>query len=159
MYRMSLPPLDKSARRCIHQVAQSLKIKSQSAGKGTSRYPVLYRTKATVPYDERTFSSATRYLRTNYYPRVDVDEEVVQKYKALNRKDPTAKRGHNAISYREGEVVGQHASELASHNKGRQLLEKMGWTQGTALGTTQNKGIMNPIMHRVKKTKAGLGES
>lgn len=158
-YRISLPPLDKSARRCIHQAAQSLKIKSQSAGKGTSRYPVLYRTKATAPYDERTFSSATRYLRANYYPRVDVDEEVVQKYKALNRKDPTAKRGHNAISYREGEVVGQHASELASHNKGRQLLEKMGWTQGTALGTTENKGIMNPIMHRVKKTKAGLGES
>ncbi|KAK8044869.1 SQS1 protein [Apiospora rasikravindrae] len=97
--------------------------------------------------------------RALYYPRVDVDEEVVKEYKALRRKDPNVKRGHAATSYREGEVVGQHASELASDNKGRMLLEKMGWSKGMALGTTDNKGIMVPIVHVVKKTKAGLGES
>ncbi|KAK8084562.1 hypothetical protein PG997_005833 [Apiospora hydei] len=157
--QLSLPPLDKHSRRCIHQVAAQLKVKSQSAGKGVSRYPVLYRTKSTVSYDERGFTSATRFLRQSYYPRVDVDEEVVKEYKALRRKDPNVKRGHAATSYREGEVVGQHASELASDNKGRMLLEKMGWSKGMALGTTDNKGIMVPIVHVVKKTKAGLGES
>ncbi|KAK8069274.1 G-patch domain-containing protein [Apiospora phragmitis] len=157
--QLSLPPLDKHSRRCIHQVASKLKIKSQSAGKGVGRYPVLYRTKGTVSYDERGFTSATRYLRQSYYPRVDIDEEVVKEYKALRRKDPNVKRGHAATSYREGEVVGQHASELASDNKGRMLLEKMGWSKGMALGTTDNKGIMVPIVHVVKKTKAGLGES
>lgn len=157
--RLSLPPLDKHSRRCIHQVAAQLKVKSQSAGKGVSRYPVLYRTKGTVGYDERGFTSATRFLRQSYYPRVDVDDEVVKEYKALRRKDPNVKRGHAATSYKEGEVVGQHASELASGNKGRMLLEKMGWSKGMALGTTDNKGIMVPIVHVVKNSKAGLGES
>ncbi|KAK7992269.1 hypothetical protein PG996_012718 [Apiospora saccharicola] len=157
--QLNLPPLDKHSRRCIHQVAAQLKVKSQSAGKGVSRYPVLYRTKGTVGYDERGFTSATRFLRQSYYPRVDVDEEVVNECKALRRKDPNVKRGHAATTYKEGEVVGQHASELASDNKGRMLLEKMGWSKGMALGTIDNKGIMVPIVHVVKKTKAGLGES
>lgn len=136
-----------------------LKVKSKSAGKGVDRYPILFRTKRTVGFDERGFASATRFLSQSYYHLADGDAEVVKEYKALHRKDPNRKRGHASVGYREGEVVGQHASELASDNKGRMLLEKMGWSKGMALGTTDNKGIMAPIMHVVKKTKAGLGES
>jgi hypothetical protein len=33
---------------------------------------------------------------------------------------------------------------------------KMGWSKGTALGTADNKGILQPIPHTVKTNKAGL---
>jgi len=37
------------------------------------------------------------------------------------------------------------------------MLEKMGWSSGTALGALNNKGILEPVSHVVKTTKAGLG--
>lgn len=63
----------------------------------------------------------------------------------------------SAVSYRDGEVVGHMAPELGIENKGRAMLEKMGWSTGTALGALNNKGIMQPVVHVVKTTKAGLG--
>lgn len=63
------------------------------------------------------------------------------------------------MTYRDGDIVGQHAAELGVENKGRAMLEKMGWSKGMALGSGENKGIMVPITHVVKKTKAGLGDA
>jgi len=37
------------------------------------------------------------------------------------------------------------------------MLEKMGWTTGTALGAMNNKGILVPVAHVIKKGKTGLG--
>lgn len=62
-----------------------------------------------------------------------------------------------AVGYRDGDIVGASAPELGADNKGRAMLEKMGWSQGTALGALNNKGIMQPVTHVVKTTKAGLG--
>lgn len=156
--RMSFPPFDKHARQLLHTVASHLKIKSQSSGSGESRYIVLYRTGRTLPYNERTLEmTVNRTIKRPHFQRVDVGKDVADQYLAA-RKNTSIKRGFNAISYREGEVVGQHANELASDNKGRLLLEKMGWSKGMALGTENNQGIMVPIGHVVKKTKAGLGD-
>jgi hypothetical protein len=62
-----------------------------------------------------------------------------------------------AVSYRDGDIVGGSAPELGVENKGRAMLEKMGWSTGTALGALNNKGILQPVSHVVKTTKAGLG--
>jgi hypothetical protein len=100
-----------------------------------------------------------RVFRRQYFTRVDVDTNVAKAARAGLRKDTSGmKRNDNAVSYREGEVVGQHARELASDNKGRMLLEKMGWAKGMALGTVDNKGIMVPVAHVMKKSRLGLGE-
>lgn len=161
--QLVLPPFDKACRRIIHVVADKLNLKSQSAGSGMSRHAVLYRTGKTMTYDEQSFTRATnRLIGMQFFARVDVDQELVRERKAVLSSKPNnikAKRGRNAISYREGEIVGQNATELGQENKGRLLLEKMGWTKGMALGTHENKGIMVPIGHVVKKTKAGLGEA
>jgi len=53
--------------------------------------------------------------------------------------------------------VGGSAPELGIENKGRAMLERMGWNQGDALGALNNKGILQPVLHVVKNTKAGLG--
>jgi hypothetical protein len=62
-----------------------------------------------------------------------------------------------AVSYRDGDIVGGSAPELGIENRGRAMLEKMGWSSGTALGALNNKGILEPVSHVVKTTKAGLG--
>jgi hypothetical protein len=104
-------------------------------------------------------SIVNRVIRRPYFTRVDVDTEVAKVHRAGIRKDTSGlKRNDNAVSYREGEVVGQHARELTSENKGRLLLEKMGWSKGMALGTVDNKGIMVPIGHVMKKSRLGLGD-
>ena len=53
--------------------------------------------------------------------------------------------------------MGAAAPEIGLENKGRSMLEKMGWSTGTALGALNNKGIMQPVTHIVKTNKAGLG--
>ncbi|KAI1385292.1 uncharacterized protein F4822DRAFT_340559 [Hypoxylon trugodes] len=159
--QLILPPLEKGARKTIHTVANKLRIKSQSAGKGRDRYPVLYRSKATLPFDKVTFDNTFDRIRQTWFPRVDVDEKVVSEARILKRAE--ARNGKSRIkgtvTYRDGDVVGQNAAEIGVENKGRAMLEKMGWSKGMALGSGENKGIMVPITHVVKKTKAGLGDA
>lgn len=63
----------------------------------------------------------------------------------------------SAIDYLEGEIVGAAAPELGIGNRGRAMLEKMGWSCGTALGAEDNKGILQPVSLTMKRSKAGLG--
>jgi hypothetical protein len=148
----------------VHLVASQLKLKSSSAGSGDNRHPVLYRTGRTIFNDQVFDSAMNRLSKRPFFPRADVDADFVRQHARLhpintNRQRDRTLRSNNAVSYREGEVVGQHAAELGSENKGRLLLEKMGWSKGMALGTLGNKGIMVPIAHTMKKGKAGLGET
>ncbi|KAI1135408.1 hypothetical protein F5Y05DRAFT_170141 [Hypoxylon sp. FL0543] len=159
--QLILPPLDKGARKTVHAIANKLKIKSQSAGKGKDRYPVLYRTKATLPFDQVTFDKTFARTKQTWFPRVDVDDEIVNTTRVLKRTEARngKSRFKSSLTYRDGDVVGQHAAEIGAENKGRAMLEKMGWSKGMALGTGENKGIMVPITHVVKKSKAGLGDA
>jgi len=69
----------------------------------------------------------------------------------------SGKPDSSGASYRDGEVVSASAPHLGEGNKGRVILEKMGWCSGTALGAAHNKGILEPVAHIVKTNKAGLG--
>ncbi|XP_059925671.1 angiogenic factor with G patch and FHA domains 1 isoform X2 [Gadus macrocephalus] len=46
--------------------------------------------------------------------------------------------------------------EISDVNKGRKMLEKMGWKRGDGLGK-QGKGMKDPIQLKVRKSKSGLG--
>ncbi|KAI1262031.1 hypothetical protein F5Y18DRAFT_430539 [Xylariaceae sp. FL1019] len=160
--QLSLPPLDKAARQTIHTIANQLRIKTQSAGKGTARYPVLYRSKATWPFDANRFEVVFGRVRRTWFGRVDVDEKVVRETRILKRTDASIRKtrtSQQSLTLREGDVVGKHAAEIGIENRGRTMLEKMGWSKGMSLGTGENKGITVPLMHVVKKTKAGLGDA
>ncbi|TGO18745.1 hypothetical protein BTUL_0008g01300 [Botrytis tulipae] len=156
---LSLPAMDKADRKFVHEIANAFKLKSKSAGLGNKRYPILYRTPRTTVYGERAYEAAASKLSRRFLPRNDVGGR---------RTGATSKRGgrtggggfgggFGAASYRDGDVVGASAPELGVENKGRAMLEKMGWSAGTALGALDNKGILQPVSHVVKTTKAGLG--
>jgi len=145
--------MDKADRKIVHELANAFKLKSKSIGNGNTRFPILTRSSKTSVYVEQTFEAVKARIERRFLPRMDVG----------SRRGGTAKRSgyrdvnSGAATYRDGDIVGGSAPELGVDNKGRAMLEKMGWSQGTALGALNNKGILQPVKHIVKTTKAGLG--
>ncbi|KAK2747822.1 r3h and g-patch domain-containing protein [Colletotrichum kahawae] len=151
---LTLPPMDNHARKVIHELASKFNIKSKSTGSGDQRRPMLHRTFRTAKFAEEVFDAAIARVGRKYFPRNDTAlRAAVQKQSARRGGGG----GHAGVIYRDGEVVGGSAPELGQENKGRAMLEKMGWSSGTALGALNNKGILQPVAHIVKRSKAGLG--
>jgi hypothetical protein len=138
-------------RKGIHIIANRLGLKSKSSGKGEHRFPVLHRTVRTIKYSDIIFEEVLGGVGAGFFG-------VPRKRRPGAGGGFRAGGGNSAgVSYRDGEVVGGSAPELGVENKGRAMLEKMGWSTGTALGADHNKGILQPVAHVVKMTKAGLG--
>lgn len=141
-------------RKTVHEIANIFKLKSKSIGAGKSRFPVLYRTARTMQYDEQALTKIDMAMSSKrFLPR----QGVAPKRGAPRGK---ARGGFSSagIVYRDGEVVGAAAPELGQDNKGRAMLEKMGWSTGTTLGALNNtRGIAQPVTQVVKTGKAGLG--
>ncbi|POR36892.1 Protein SQS1 [Tolypocladium paradoxum] len=148
---LSFPPMDLHARKVIHDLANKFNIKSKSTGNADQRRPTLYKTGRTLPYVESAFEQAVARIRRPYLPRMDVER------KRGPNQTPAARGSYAAATYRDGEIVGAAAPELGTENRGRTMLEKMGWSSGTALGAIHNKGILQPVTHAMKRSKAGLG--
>lgn len=131
-------------------MANKLRLKSKSIGKGETRRPVLYRTKATPMFDINSVEAVTSKITRRFWGP---------------RGKPATKRpqggggggGAGQGGYRDGEVVGSSLPELGSENRGRAMLEKMGWSTGMGLGTNDT-GILQPVSQVMKRTKAGLGQ-
>ncbi|KAK7719298.1 squalene synthetase-like protein [Botryosphaeria dothidea] len=145
------PPMDKRDRAALHQLAGSLGLNSRSIGSGTSRFTTLIKTSRTRGFDEISFAKITSRYQNRFLQRMDK--------RGAGRKTVVGGGGgkYSGVSYRDGDVVGGSAPEIGSDNKGRAMLEKMGWSSGTALGAMNNKGILQPVTHVVKTTKTGLG--
>ena len=149
---LSLPPMDKYLRRLTHEMANKLGLRSKSLGVGHQRFPQLFKTSLTEVYDEYSLQEIGSLL-TRGNGRRQKGPRGSKVFAASRRSGGSA----SAAAYRDGEVVGAEAPELGMENKGRAMLEKMGWSKGTALGAINNKGILQPVSHTVKTTKAGLG--
>lgn len=143
--------MEKEERKIVHGIANAFRLKSKSDGTGKKRFPILYKTARTRPYLDGTFDAVAAKGSQQFLPRPDV--------KHSGRKGTKGFGGFNSasVSYRDGDVVGGSAPELGVENRGRAMLEKMGWSTGTALGALNNKGILQPVTHVVKTSKAGLG--
>lgn len=142
--------MDKHARKMVHDLCGKFSIKSKSVGKGDNRRPVLTRTKRTLAYTDGMFDNAMNRIGRRYIPRLSS--------KGKAPKTGSQSRSNTQLAtYHDGEIVGATAPELATDNRGRNMLEKMGWATGTALGTKDNQGILQPVTHAMKRTKAGLG--
>ena len=151
---LALPPMGHQDRKLVHEIANKLGLRSKSNGKGKNRFPILYKTSKTGGFDAGALNSIFSRLGSGrYLPRKD-------KFQGSGSNGSRGRFGggfsHAAVSYHDGEIVGAAAPELGQDNKGRAMLEKMGWSNGTALGALNNKGIMKPVAHVVKTTKAGL---
>ncbi|KAE8321465.1 hypothetical protein BDV39DRAFT_212332 [Aspergillus sergii] len=151
---LALPPMTKHRRKLIHDLANALSLNSQSRGKGSSRFPILHKTSRTPRYTQKTISYIDQIFskgRFNHGATKSWDQKITKSAK------PPRGRPDSSVSYMDGDIVGASAPEIGAGNKGRAILERMGWSTGTALGATNNKGILLPVAHVVKNSKAGLG--
>jgi hypothetical protein len=151
--------MDKQARKTLHELATKFNIKSKSTGGGDQRRPVLFRTKRTVRYPENRYEDAEAHVEKaaarisrGYFHRLDAKGKGPPRAAGGGRG-----AGHGALRYRDGEIAGGSVPELGQDNKGRTMLEKMGWAKGMGLGSLDNKGILEPVAQVVKTSKAGLG--
>lgn len=145
--------MTKQRRKLIHELANALNLKSQSRGHGLSRFPVLNKTARTPRYTPKTISNVDELLSGRKFNR-----RLFKSWGTEVPKFSQAKRGKSgAASYMDGDVVGASAPEIGAENRGRAMLEKMGWSTGTALGAADNKGILQPVAQVVKNSRAGLG--
>lgn len=145
--------MDKDNRKIVHEIANAFYLKSKSAGNGIQRFPILTKTIRTRSFNNNTFNAVDARITRRFLPRMDVSGK---------RTGGGARRGggganNAAVQYRDGDVVGGSAPQLGIENRGHAMLEKMGWTSGMALGSLNNKGILQPVSHVVKTGKAGLG--
>ena len=127
--------MDASARKIIHELANKFNIKSKSAGHGETRRPSLYRTKRTARYSEPSFEQVFARAGRRYFPRLDQKGKTPRGGGGGGMGRPGRGINHAAFTLKDGEVVGGSAPELDQANKGRAMLEKMGWSTGMALGS------------------------
>ena len=143
---LCLPPMDARARKIVHEIGHRHGLKSRSMGAGNARFPILYKTSRTREYDAKVFAQ----VRRRFVPNPTKSRKKTRsEIKTWGGAAPGA-------SYRDGEIVGACAPELGQENKGRAILEKMGWSTGTGLGAS-NSGLSAPVQQIVKTTRAGLG--
>ncbi|UPX19485.1 squalene synthetase-like protein [Ascochyta rabiei] len=156
MQTLALPPMDASRRATIHQAADFFKLTSRSRGDGLDRFTVLTKTTRTRTYTDNEFDKAILHKGLLYR----LTGPAFSQKGDRPRKSATVRfggaRGKPSTGYRDGETVGANAPEIGPENKGHALLAKMGWSKGMGLGALDNKGILQPIAHTVKMTKAGL---
>lgn len=160
---LKLAPMDSATRASVHRLAKALKLQSRSEGKeghGIGRYPVLTKSPHTPRYTIDTVWEVDALLNMRkFFPKHGPG--LSNGLNARNQGPTRARRGGGgAISgatYMNGDIVGASAPELGSDNKGRAMLEKMGWTSGMGIGAVGNKGGLEAIKHVVKTTRAGLG--
>ncbi|KAA1475077.1 hypothetical protein DENSPDRAFT_866787 [Dentipellis sp. KUC8613] len=139
---MSLPPMQKDARKKVHELAAAFNLKSVSKGKGMERYTTLVRTtRSGVGVNEAKVAQILRRM----------GRSVVAS--SGGRKGPP--RGQ--LKPREGEEVGKAAPKIGQSNVGFQMLAAMGWSEGARIGITG--GLDVPLTAVVKTTKLGLGAS
>ncbi|KAF7585308.1 hypothetical protein BBP40_011288 [Aspergillus hancockii] len=151
---LALPPMTKQRRKLVHDLANALSLNSQSRGKGSSRFPILHKTSRTPRQTQKTISKIDKIFsrgRFSHGATKSWDQNATKSAK------PRRGRPDSSVSYMEGDIVGGSAPEIGAENRGRAMLEKMGWSTGTALGAINNKGILSPVAHVVKNSKAGLG--
>lgn len=146
--------MDKRTRKMIHELANKFSIKSKSVGAENQRRPILQKTKKTT-YREAAFDQAVSRVKRHYSSQPGSGGGGGGRSK--NKQQSSSGRT-NLASYQDGEVIGASAPELGTENRGRTMLEKMGWSTGTPLGTSDNQGILHPVSQTMKRSRAGLGQ-
>jgi hypothetical protein len=162
---LELAPMDAGQRAAMHRLAKSLGLISKSQGKdghGSGRYTILTKGPKTPFFNIDTIWEIDALLESRkFFPKgVFGGFGIARTSKTKVTGSARVRRGGggtlSGATYMNGDIVGASAPEISAENKGRAMLERMGW-KGEGLGAIGNKGMVDPIQHVVKTTKAGLG--
>ncbi|GAV55344.1 hypothetical protein ZYGR_0AS06680 [Zygosaccharomyces rouxii] len=149
--RLSFPPLDPHGNNVILKMSHHFNLKGYREGAGKGTHVIAQKTRGTERHSP-DYNRVHQLLRQRpVFYRIDVNRPG----KTTTERVKSKAKFHT----KEGEVVGQDAPVIGSDNIGRRMLEKLGWSNGEGLGARGNKGIAEPLMAKVKKSKSGLKQS
>ena len=157
----SFPPMDKEDRAALHAIASRLNLTSKSQGQGKKRFPMLYKTSRTPDYNEAQFSRILAASERGFLKNSSYKGKAGRGGASAGRGGRGGMRGGRGGAagghgLRDGEEVGANAKEIGKENFGHRLMEKMGWTKGTALGK-DGSGLLVPVAQVMKTGRGGLG--
>ncbi|EJD03029.1 uncharacterized protein FOMMEDRAFT_146750 [Fomitiporia mediterranea MF3/22] len=141
---MALPPMDRESRAMIHEIAAAFGLKSQSKGKGETRYTTLIKTsRSGVGVKERKIERILRSGGNWGFTRPG------------NPGGGNGGKRGGAPKHKEGDEVGKAAPRIGENNVGFRMLAGMGWSEGEKIGISG--GLDAPITAIIKHSKLGLG--
>lgn len=150
---LTFPPLDPHGNKVLMKFAYLFNMKSRKFGQGKQQHIVSVKTKRTFHTLPDFHSIAMLCKQRPIFNRIDQKRPRVE---IEAEESKSSRRGKPSKAHvKEGDIVGADAPEIASDNIGRRLLEKLGWKAGQGLGS-DNRGIPEPVIAKVKKTKLGL---
>ncbi|XP_026203276.1 angiogenic factor with G patch and FHA domains 1 isoform X2 [Anabas testudineus] len=91
-------------------------------------------------------------LQTSEYEEVKALRNTKYKDRAESRRQTVGSEG---VFQRDDAPASVH-EEISDINKGRKMLEKMGWKKGEGLGK-EGTGMKDPIELKIRKSQSGLG--
>ena len=143
--------MDRFARKIVHTLAHAYNLGSKSQGSGQKRHTTLYKTKSTetLPLNEHKVNVILK--RTTW---VGPSEGATRGGKKYSSAD-FGRSSRSVKKHRDGDIVGGDAKEISSDNRGRVMLEKLGWRRGMGLGI-EGEGMKLPVFAVVKASKSGL---
>ncbi|CCE92295.1 Sqs1p TDEL_0E00520 [Torulaspora delbrueckii] len=149
--RLSFPPLDPHGSKTVMKFTLHYNMKPSKFGKGNHVQVIAQKTK-------KTFRSFPNY---NLIDQLLRQRPVFMRIDVSRPREPDAGSRKSKVIFHttEGQVIGKDAPEIGCDNVGRRILEKLGWSNGEGLGAHGNKGISEPLMATVKKSKSGLRHS
>ncbi|KAF2399827.1 hypothetical protein EJ06DRAFT_36022 [Trichodelitschia bisporula] len=127
--------------------------------KANAKTVYLIKSDEALEYDEERFMSAVREVGMGFAKKVRSFGGSRASRNAAAGRAPHVFGGSKfaAASPKNGHIVGAKAKEISLDNKGRLMIEKLGWVPGTPLGRLGGNGILTPITSIVRTTKLGLG--
>ncbi|QOU20694.1 hypothetical protein BRETT_000405 [Brettanomyces bruxellensis] len=158
---LRFPPMDTHGCMTLRDMSRAFHMKARKFGKAPECYIVSVKTSASKrqPPDYREVDKLMNRRKLFFRSDAGLTKREKKEIGQLVReiKSGGSKKGKKgAFTYSEGDIVGANASRIGPESIGRQLLVKMGWQNGEALGKEGNKGIIEPIAAVVKTTKAGI---
>ncbi len=158
---LRFPPMDTHGCMTLRDMSRAFHMKARKFGKTPECYIVSVKTSASKrqPPDYREVDKLMNRRKLFFRSDAGLTKREKKEIGQLVReiKSGGSKKGKKgAFTYSEGDIVGANASRIGPESIGRQLLVKMGWQNGEALGKEGNKGIIEPIAAVVKTTKAGI---
>lgn len=152
---LSFPPMGPKARTIIRKLSSAYYITPNTFGAGKGRGIVCTKT-----YKSSFADRDVDYIRGMINEYANKKLGVAKPQTQANgggKKEPKVPKVQKATQvHKEGDIVGQHADALDVTNLGHQMLGRLGWKEGMALGSS-NQGIQTPIFAKVKLKKYGLG--
>ncbi|KAK6199180.1 uncharacterized protein RJT21DRAFT_44729 [Scheffersomyces amazonensis] len=152
---MSFPPLDPHGNKTITKMAKGYNLKSKKCGnRGLNQFIKVSKYRGTFHYLPRYNEINHMLNQRPIFHRTD-KKRPKEEFEASDQAKTRRGKPQHAV-LKEGDIVGAQAPEIDRSNIGRQLLERMGWIQGEGLGAMGNKGISEPVMAKIKKSKVGI---